>query len=88
MIGYRCFNRTSTGHQLVRETPRLGREGYWEREKVFDLPQPVLDQTSTIDQLDPQLVEPVGHSLDRLSLFSPENLFFLFLSFLTLRQGL
>ena len=57
---------SSTGPLLVRETPRPGKKGYWEIEKVFDLPRPV-----------PQPVELVGYSLDRLSLFGPENLFFL-----------
>ena len=66
MTGYRCLNQTSI-------EPRPGREGYWEREEVFDLPRSVLDWTSTTGRLVPQ---PVGHSLDRLSLFGPENLFF------------
>ena len=59
---------TSTGKRRL-----LGER---EREKVFDLPKPVLDRTSTIGQPVPQLVESVGHSLDRLSFFDPENLFF------------
>ncbi|RVW70399.1 hypothetical protein CK203_056694 [Vitis vinifera] len=29
---------SSIGSRPVRETPRSGREGYWEREKIFDLP--------------------------------------------------
>ena len=36
-----------------------------------------LDQTRKIGRPVPQPVEPVGLSLDRLSLFGPENLFFL-----------
>ncbi|RVX00402.1 Retrovirus-related Pol polyprotein from transposon TNT 1-94 [Vitis vinifera] len=36
---YRCLNRTSTGPRPIKESPRPGREGYWEREKVFNLPR-------------------------------------------------
>ena len=57
MTGYHCLNRTSTGPRLVRETPRPGREGYWEREKVFDLPRPVLDRATPTGRPVPQLVE-------------------------------
>ena len=69
MIGYLCLDQTSTG-------PRPGKEGYWEREKLFGLPRPVLDRMSTTGQPIPQPVESIGHNLDRLSLFDLENLFF------------
>ncbi|RVW42517.1 hypothetical protein CK203_087821 [Vitis vinifera] len=58
MIGYRCLNRTSTG-------PRPGREGYWEREKVFDLPRSVLDRTISTGR-------PVPQPVDRLGIFYKE----------------
>ena len=35
-----------------------------------------IDRTSTTGRPVPQPIEPVGHNLDRLSLFSLENLFF------------
>ena len=69
MIGYLCLDQTSTG-------PRPGKEGYWEREKLFGLPQPVLDQMSTIGRLVPQPVESVGHKTDRLSLLALKTYFF------------
>ena len=77
-----------TGPRPVKESPRPGREGYWEREKFFNLPRPVLDRTTQTGRPVPQPVDRFGHSLDRLSVFCPEKPIFLFLSFLTLRQGL
>ena len=77
MTGYRCLNRTSIGPRPRRESSRPGREGHWEREKVLVHPRPVLDRTRSTGRPVPQPIELVGHSLDRLSLFGPENLFFL-----------
>ena len=66
--------------RLGKESPRLEREGHWEREKVFGIPRSVLDRTRSIGRPVPQPVETVGHSLYWLSLFSLVNLFFQFLS--------
>ncbi|KAL6316630.1 hypothetical protein AAG906_019538 [Vitis piasezkii] len=59
------------------------------REKRFlCLPRPDLDRTRETGRPVPKPVEPVGHSLDRLSLLAPKTYLFLFLSFPILRQGL
>ena len=59
----------STGPRLVRETPRPGRKGYWEREKIFDFSQPD-DHNRFTGSLTGW---SVGNSLDRLSLFGLEK---------------
>ena len=69
MTGYHCLDQEE--NHLDREEKATGREG-----NFLCIPQPVLDQTSTSGQSIPQPIEPVGHSLDRLSLFGPVNLFF------------
>ena len=92
LTGYRCLDRTSTGKGVNLDwegsEPQPGREDYWMRESVFDTPRPDLDRIGWTSRPVPQPVEPVGHSLDRLSLLAPKTFLFKFLSFLLLRQGL
>ena len=70
-------------NHLNREEKVTGRE-----RNFLCIPQLVLDRTRATGQPVPQPVEPVGHSLDQLSLLAPKTYLFQFLYFLTLRQGL
>ena len=69
--------------RLDREEKATGRE-----RRLLCLPRPDLDRTRETGQSVPKPIEPVGHSLDRLSLLAPKTYPFLFLSFPILRQGL
>ena len=92
MVGYRCLDWTSTRPRsdldrtrvgLDREDKATGRE-----RRFLCLPRPDLDRTRETGRPVPQPVEPVGHSLDRMSLLALKTYTFLFLSFPILRQGL
>ena len=81
MAGYHCLDRTLTGQGWGSTGKRklLGeREGFCAS----------LDRTRETGRPVPQQVEPVGHSLDRMSFLALKTYPFLFLSFPILRQGL
>ncbi|RVX14473.1 hypothetical protein CK203_017312 [Vitis vinifera] len=82
----------STGHRpdLDRTRVRLDREekATGRERRFLCLPRPDLDRTRETGRPVTQPVEPVGHSLDRMSLLALKTYPFLFLSFPILRQGL
>ena len=87
LAGYRCLDQTLTGPQPGNRVPQLRRKGYWMRESVFGTLGLDLDRTRAINRPVPQPVEPVGQSLNWLSLLASKTYLFQFISFLTLRQG-
>ena len=59
-----------------------------EKREFFGTPQLDLDQAKGTGRPVPWPVEPIGLVPQQVQHFSPENVFFMFFSFITLRQGL